>query len=92
MTAREYDVARLSLVGRTNAEIADELTISRKTVSAHIEHILMKLEATRRTEIAAWASRIGGAGNGSGAEAVSRDRENPCWSLRPGTRSARPGR
>ena len=74
LTAREYDVARLVAVGRTNAEIADELTISPKTVSAHIEHILVKLEATRRTEIAAWASRIAGAGDGSGAEAVSRDR------------------
>ena len=74
LTAREYDVARLVAVGRTNAEIADELTISPKTVSAHVEHILVKLEATRRTEIAAWASRVAGAGNGSGAEAVPRDR------------------
>jgi len=29
---------------------------------------LVKLQATRRTEIAAWASRIGGAGNESASE------------------------
>ena len=74
LTAREYDVARFVALGRTNAEIADELTISPKTVSAHIEHILVKLEATRRTEIAAWASRVAGAGDGQGSATAARDR------------------
>ena len=58
LTAREFEVARLIAAGNTNAEIADELGLSPKTVSAHIEHILAKLGATRRAEVAAWASRI----------------------------------
>ena len=58
LTAREYEVARLVTQGRTNAEIAEELSIAPKTASSHVEHILAKLGASRRTEIAVWASAI----------------------------------
>jgi DNA-binding CsgD family transcriptional regulator len=43
---------------QTNAAIADSLVISPKTANSHLEHILAKLGAERRTEIAAWASAI----------------------------------
>jgi DNA-binding CsgD family transcriptional regulator len=56
LTAREVEVARLVATGATNRQIADALTISPKTVAAHIEHILTKLGAARRAEIAAWAA------------------------------------
>ena len=56
LTAREYDVARLVSHGRTNPEIGETLGISRKTVSAHIEHILAKLAVDRRAGIAAWVA------------------------------------
>jgi DNA-binding CsgD family transcriptional regulator len=56
LTAREIEVARLVATGATNREIATALAISPKTVAAHIEHILTKLGAARRTEIAAWAT------------------------------------
>ena len=62
LTAREFEVARLIAEGRTNVEIAGELGLARKTVTAHVEHILAKLGAGRRAEVAAWAARIG-AGN-----------------------------
>ena len=42
----------------TNAQIAAELSVSPKTVSAHVEHILAKLGVARRTEVAAWAAGI----------------------------------
>ena len=58
LTAREFAVARLVSDGLTNAEIAAELGIAPKTASSHIEHILAKLGASRRAEIAAWASRV----------------------------------
>jgi DNA-binding CsgD family transcriptional regulator len=58
LTAREFAVARLITAGLTNAEIARELSIASKTASRHVEHILAKLGASRRTEIAAWASHI----------------------------------
>ena len=56
LTAREFEVARLVTDGRTNVEIAEELGISRKTVSAHLEHIFAKLGIGRRAEIAAWTA------------------------------------
>ena len=58
LTAREFSVATLVSAGLTNREIATELFVSPRTVSAHVEHILTKLGAARRAEIAAWAARI----------------------------------
>jgi DNA-binding CsgD family transcriptional regulator/predicted negative regulator of RcsB-dependent stress response len=58
LTAREFEVARLIAEGRTNPEIAEELGIAPKTASSHVEHILAKLGASRRAEIASWASAV----------------------------------
>ena len=58
LTAREFAVARLVSEGYTNAEIADSLGIAPKTASSHVEHILAKLGASRRAEIATWASTV----------------------------------
>jgi len=55
LTARELEIARLVATGATNRQIAAQLSISPKTVAAHVEHILTKLNAARRAEIAAWA-------------------------------------
>jgi DNA-binding CsgD family transcriptional regulator len=44
--------------GLTNREVAVKLVVAPKTFSAHVEHILAKLGATRRAEIAAWAATI----------------------------------
>ena len=57
LTEREWSVATLVSAGLTNREIAAELFLSPKTVSSHVEHILAKLGAARRAEIAAWATR-----------------------------------
>jgi DNA-binding CsgD family transcriptional regulator/tetratricopeptide (TPR) repeat protein len=54
LSAREHDVARLVASGMTNKQIAQSLTISPSTVSSHVEHILTKLGASRRAEIASW--------------------------------------
>jgi DNA-binding CsgD family transcriptional regulator/tetratricopeptide (TPR) repeat protein len=56
LTAREFDVARAVARGGTNPEIAETLGISRKTVAAHVEHILDKLGMGRRTEIGVWVA------------------------------------
>jgi len=58
LTAREFEVARLVAAGRTNREIAAALFLSPKTVAAHVEHILTKLGAGRRAEIAAWVAAL----------------------------------
>lgn len=61
LTAREFQVATLIAGGKTNAEIAAELGIAPKTASSHVEHILDRLGATRRAEIATWVgSRLPG--------------------------------
>ncbi|HEX9045092.1 MAG TPA: LuxR C-terminal-related transcriptional regulator [Candidatus Limnocylindrales bacterium] len=57
LTAREFDVARLIARGLTNSQIAAELSVAPRTVSAHVEHVLAKLGAQRRAEIASWATR-----------------------------------
>jgi DNA-binding CsgD family transcriptional regulator len=74
LTVREYVVAQLIAAGRTNAELAGELSISPKTANAHVEHILAQLGAARRTEIAAWVAvvrRPGGTAPGSGPGTTS---------------------
>jgi DNA-binding CsgD family transcriptional regulator len=58
LTVREFEVARLIRLGHTNAEIAESLGIAPRTASSHVEHILSKLGASRRAEIAAWASHV----------------------------------
>ena len=58
LTTREFEVARKIAEGLTNAELADELSISPKTASSHVEHILAKLGVSRRAEIARWAESV----------------------------------
>jgi DNA-binding CsgD family transcriptional regulator len=55
LSAREFEVAQLVAEGLTNRQIAQRMVLAPKTIAAHIEHILTKLGAARRTEIAAWA-------------------------------------
>ena len=66
LTTREFEVARKIAEGLTNAELADELAISPKTASSHVEHILAKLGVSRRAEIAAWVSIVRSDGRAPG--------------------------
>jgi DNA-binding CsgD family transcriptional regulator/tetratricopeptide (TPR) repeat protein len=58
LTAREAEVLQLLGRGYTNREIATALTISVKTASVHVTHILHKLGVTRRLDAAALAQRL----------------------------------
>jgi non-specific serine/threonine protein kinase len=42
----------------TNREIAEELRFTARTAGSHLEHIMAKLGATRRAEVAAWATAV----------------------------------
>ncbi|MFD2420846.1 response regulator [Amycolatopsis pigmentata] len=55
LTAREIDVVLAVAKGRTNAEVAKELTVSLSTVKTHLSSVQTKLGARNRTEIAIWA-------------------------------------
>jgi len=59
LTDRELDVLRLVTGGLRNKEIATRLEISENTVKYHLGHILAKLHAESRTELAARAVREG---------------------------------
>jgi len=50
LTARELDVLRLIVAGKSNKEIGEELHISEATVKTHINNILSKLGVTDRTQ------------------------------------------
>jgi DNA-binding CsgD family transcriptional regulator/tetratricopeptide (TPR) repeat protein len=58
LTAREDEVLQLLGRGYTNRQIAAELTISVKTASVHVSHILRKLGMSRRLEAATIAQRL----------------------------------
>jgi DNA-binding CsgD family transcriptional regulator len=58
LSAREFEVAQLVAAGLTNRQIAEQLVLAPKTISAHITHILTKLGAARRAEIAAWCATV----------------------------------
>ena len=59
LTKREAAVIVALARGRSNPQIAAELSISRKTVSAHLEHIYTKLGVSTRTEAALFAMQHG---------------------------------
>ncbi|XVV08877.1 ATP-binding protein [Actinoplanes sp. CA-131856] len=57
LTARELQIARLVTDRRTNAEIAAELYLSRKTVETHIRNLFHKLSVSSRQDIARLVER-----------------------------------
>ncbi|GAC1629146.1 MAG: hypothetical protein NVS4B2_10940 [Chloroflexota bacterium] len=59
LSTREREVAALIARGLSNREIAAELTVTEKTASNHVDHILTKLDLHSRTQIAVWALQHG---------------------------------
>jgi DNA-binding CsgD family transcriptional regulator len=59
LTARELEVLGLLVEGLRNADIADRLFLSRRTVDHHVSAILRKLGVETRGQAAAAADRLG---------------------------------
>jgi DNA-binding CsgD family transcriptional regulator len=55
LTGREREVAALIGRGKTNAEIATELVLSKRTVETHVSRILFKLGLASRAQVMRWA-------------------------------------
>ena len=56
LTEGEWRVVALAAQGHTNAEIADQLFLSRYTVETHLKHVFAKLGLRSRAELAAAAA------------------------------------
>lgn len=52
LTAREQQIARLAAAGRTTRDIADQLSVSVRTVDSHLAHIYAKLGVDGRHDLA----------------------------------------
>jgi DNA-binding NarL/FixJ family response regulator len=59
LSDREIEVLRLLAAGKGNAEIAQDLFISPKTVKNHIASILVKLQIENRIQAAVYAVKTG---------------------------------
>ena len=59
LTAREYEVLKLVVDGKSNQQIAQELNISEHTSKAHVCNIIQKLVVDDRTQAAVKAIREG---------------------------------
>jgi DNA-binding CsgD family transcriptional regulator/tetratricopeptide (TPR) repeat protein len=71
LTARELEVVVLLAEGLRNAQIAERLVLSGKTVDHHVSSILRKLDVHTRGEAAAKAARLGLSGPTSGSPAAN---------------------
>jgi DNA-binding NarL/FixJ family response regulator len=55
LSDREYKIFEMLVSGKRGWEIADELSLSEKTVSTHKSHVLRKMNLTNRTELVLYA-------------------------------------
>jgi DNA-binding NarL/FixJ family response regulator len=59
LTPREHEILELIADGKSNAEIAEKLTLSLKTVRNHVSNILNKLQVSDRLQAALRAREAG---------------------------------
>jgi len=57
LSKREFEILKLVAVGMYNKEIADQLSISEKTVKNHMSSIFRKIKVSDRTQAAVYAIR-----------------------------------
>ena len=55
LSHREVEILRLIALGNTNAEIADQVFLSVRTVESHRAHIQQKLRLSKRSELVRYA-------------------------------------
>ncbi len=65
LTGREREILALIAQGATNAEIAEKLVISMKTVRNHVSNIFSKLQVADRAQAAIRAREVGLGGSSS---------------------------
>ncbi|HJY45966.1 MAG TPA: AAA family ATPase [Propionibacteriaceae bacterium] len=58
ITSRELDVLTAVTAGRSNAEVAEQLFLSVRTVETHVANLLAKAGVSSRTELRDWHARL----------------------------------
>jgi DNA-binding NarL/FixJ family response regulator len=58
LSRRQMEVARLVAEGLTNAEVAERLFLSVRTVDSHLENIYGQLQISSRTSLARWIAEL----------------------------------
>ena len=58
ITSRELDVLTAVTAGRSNAEVAEQLFLSVRTVETHVANLLAKAGVGNRTELRDWHARL----------------------------------
>lgn len=66
LTPREYEVLRMVATCRSYRQIAEELTLSHRTVQNHVQNTLRKLQLHTRVELVRYAIEQGLDGGGAG--------------------------
>jgi DNA-binding NarL/FixJ family response regulator len=57
LTKRELEILAAMAEGKTNAQIAADLTIAESTVKSHVKNIMRKLGAANRAQAVCWYCR-----------------------------------
>lgn len=57
LTARQFEIAELIARGLSNEQIARELVLTPGTVGNHVGHILRRLGARNRAQVASWVTQ-----------------------------------
>ncbi len=55
LSPREFEVLRLIAVGKSNRQIAEELSLSPRTIERHIANIYLKIDVHSKAEATAFA-------------------------------------
>ena len=58
LTRRQFEIAGLIAQGLSNDEIANRLVLTPGTVGNHVGHILRRLGARNRAQVASWATQM----------------------------------
>ncbi|WP_409331250.1 response regulator transcription factor [Trujillonella humicola] len=88
LSARELDALRLLAEGRSTAQVAAAMSISRNTARARIHHLRTKLDVSSRQQVVPRARDLGLLGlDGAGAGR----RRRPAGAPSPGHTPASPG-
>lgn len=77
LTQRQFDVLMSLEKGLTNKAIGRELDLSEATVKVHVRHLMRKLGATNRTQIALLVSSARNAGDAPGRDALPAASHDP---------------